>query len=110
MHSASNVLTTLFIRGRHFGSSCWISSQKLTAISQVARVNFRFLCVWRLRNFREIQSLMEELSALYPPRVLHEMYEAAISDEDHSFWYVNLVAKHKEDMFYIRFEHKMVYE
>ena len=50
MHSASNILTTLFIRGRHFGNSGWISSQKLTAISTVARVNFRFMLVWRLRN------------------------------------------------------------
>jgi hypothetical protein len=110
MHSASNILTTLFIRGRHLGSSCWLSSQKLTAITPVARVNFRFMCVWRLRNFREIQSLMEELSALYPMQVLHEMYETAISDEDHSFWFINLVAKKKEDMFFIRFEHKMVLE
>ena len=110
MHAASNILTTLFIRGRHFGSSCWLSSQKLTAISQVARVNFRFMCVWRLRNYREIQSLMEELSALYPPYILQEMYETAISDEDHSFWYINLVAKKKEDMFYIRFDHKMIYD
>ena len=108
MHSASNILTTLFIRGRHFGSSCWISSQKLTAISQVARVNFRFLLVWRLRNLKEIQSLLEELSALYPVAVLHEMYQTAITDEDHSFWYINLVAKKKEDMFFIRFDHKML--
>ena len=110
MHSASNILTTLFIRGRHFGSSCWLSSQKFTAISTVARVNIRFICAWRQRNAREIQSLIEELSALYPPHVLYEMYETAISDEDHSFWYINLVAKKKEDMFFIRFEHKMVYE
>ena len=110
MHSASNILTTLFIRGRHFGSSCWISSQKLTAISQVARVNFRFLLVWRLRNLKEIQSLLEELSALYPVAVLHEMYQTAITDEDHSFWYINLVAKKKEDMFFIRFDHKMLLE
>ena len=98
------------MRGRHFGSSCWLSTQKLTAISQVARVNFRFMCVWRLRNAREIQSLMEELSALYSPNILHEMYQAAISDEDHSFWYINLVAKRTDDMFFVRFEHKMVYE
>ena len=109
MHRAGNILTTLFIRGRHFGSSCWLSTKKLTAISQVARVNFRFLCVWRLRNAREIQSLMEELSALYPPNILYEMYEAAIA-EDYSFWYINLVAKRKEDMFFVRFEEKMVYE
>jgi len=109
-HSASNILTTLFIRGRHFGSSCWLSSQKLTAIAPVARVNFRFMLVWRLRNQFEIRALMEELSALYPMQVLHEMYETAITHEDHSFWYIDLVAKKKEDMFFIRFEHKMILE
>ena len=110
MHRAATILTTLFIRGRHMGSSAWISSQKLTAISSVARVNFRFLCVWRLRNQKEIYALLEELSALYPIPVLHEMYETALNDEDHSFWYINLVAKKKEDMFHIRFEHKMLWE
>ncbi len=110
MHNASNILTTLFVRGRHFGSSCWLSSQKLTAIAQVARVNFRFMLVWRLRNFREIQSLMEELIAIYPANVLHEMYKAAIEDEDHSFWFINMVAKKKDDMFFVRFDQKIVYE
>ena len=110
LHSSGNILTTLFIRGRHFGSSCWISSQKPTAISTVARVNFRFLLCWRLRNQREVMALMEELSAVYPIQILHQMYEAALSDEDHSFWFINMVAKKKEDMFHIRFEHKMQLE
>jgi hypothetical protein len=66
--------------------------------------------VWRLRNAKEIQALMEELSAIYPIKVLREMYDTAISDEPHSFWYINLVAKAKEDMFYVRFEEKMVVE
>ena len=109
VHSASNVLTTLFIRGRHLGCSTWLSSQKLTALAPVARVNFRFMCVWRLRNAKEIQSLMEELSALYPTKVLQEMYEMA-TDEPHSFWYINMVAKSKKDMFFVRFEEKMVLE
>jgi hypothetical protein len=109
MHSASNILTTLFVRGRHFGSSCWVSSQKLCACSAVMRVNLRFMCVWRLRNKKELlDGLLYELSALYPIQVLHEMYETAINDEDYSFWYINLVAKKKEDMMFIRFEHKMV--
>ena len=107
VHSASGVLTTLFVRGRHFGSSCWLSSQKLTANSTVARVNFRFLCVWRMHNAKEIQALMEELSALYPIRTLREMHEAAI-EAPHSFWYVNLVSKGKREMFYVRFDDKIV--
>jgi hypothetical protein len=108
MHASGNILTTLFIRGRHFGSSCWLSSQKLTAISTVARVNFRFMLVWRLRNQREVMALMEELSAVYPIPVLHQMYETALTDAPHSFWYINMVAKQKSDMFYVRFEDKMV--
>ena len=56
---------------------------------------------------KEIQALMEELSAIYPVKVLHEMYEEATS-EPHSFMYVDLVAKQKEDMFHVRFEYKMV--
>jgi hypothetical protein len=109
MHSANNILTTLMIRGRHIGSSCWLSSQKLCCISNVARVNMRFMLVWRLRNKKELlDGLLYELSALFPLPVLYEMYETAINDQDFSFWYINLVAKKKEDMMFIRFEHKMV--
>ena len=109
LHSPTGVLNSIFVRGRHSAQSIWVSSQKLTAISTVARVNFRFILCWRLRNQKEIIALMEELSAIYPVKVLHEMYETAVS-EPHSFWYINLVQKRKEDMFYIRFEQKMIYD
>ncbi len=108
-HSASGILTTLFIWGRQFGSSCWLSSQTLTAISTVARVNVRFVLCWRLRIAKEAQAFMEELSAIYPVRTLHEMYDAAIG-EPHSFWHVNLVAKDKDDMFFTHFEHRLQVE
>ena len=54
--------------------------------------------------------MTEELSAVCPIPILHQMYEAALSDEDHSFWYINLVAKKRDDLFHIRFEHKMQLE
>jgi len=50
MHNAGNCLTSLMIRGRHFGVSTWLSTQKLSARSLVARVNFQAMLVWRLRN------------------------------------------------------------
>ena len=96
------------IRGRHFGVSTLLSSQKLSAISLVARVNFQFMLVWRLRNYKEIECLMEELSALYPKQTLHDMCAAAITDQDHSFWYILLTAKKKEEMFFVRFEQQLV--
>lgn len=105
LHSSSNTLATLYVRARHFGATVWVSSQKLTAIATVARVNTRFYCVWRLRSAKEIQALLEELSAIYPVKVLREIYETAVSDEDHSFLFINLVARQKEQMFHLRFEH-----
>ena len=35
------------------------------------------------------------------------MYEEAVG-EAHSFWYVNLVAKDRDEMFHVRFEYKIV--
>ena len=55
-------------------------------------------------------ALLEELSAVYPINVLHHMYETALQDEDYSFWYINMVAKQKQDMFHNRFEHTMILE
>ena len=65
------------------------------------------MLVWRLRNKMELSSLLEELSAVYPMKTLLEMYDLATS-EPYSFWYVLLTAKRKEDMFFLRFESKML--
>ena len=67
------------------------------------------MLVWRLRNKRELlDGLLYELSALFPLAVLYEFYEQAINDQEHSFWFIDLVAKKKEDMMFVRFEKKMV--
>ena len=51
--------------------------------------------------------MCEELSALYPKKVRLSMYEAA-TDEPYSFWYILLTAKKKTDMFFLRFDKKIV--
>ena len=70
--------TSLFIRGRHFGCITWLSSQKLTAIALVCRVNLQFMGVWRMRIAKGIAAVMEELSALAPMKTLYEMYRHRI--------------------------------
>ena len=64
------------------------------------------MCVWRMRNAKEIAAVMEELSALANSRTLFKMYNMAMEDEDYSFWYVLLTAK-KAEMFHIRFDKRM---
>ena len=109
MHSSSNILSMLFMRGRHLMVSTILSTQKFRAVSTMIRTNAQFLIVFRLRNSKELEALMEEISAVYDRKTLLRMYEHA-TDEPFSFWYLLLTSKQKEDMFYLRFDGKMVPE
>jgi hypothetical protein len=107
IHQNGNIFATLFTKGGHYGVSTWVSSRKLRSIATTARVNFRFACIWRLRNQKEIDSLLEELSALHPVKTLRAMYEQAL-EESFSFWYINFIAKKKSEMFHVRFDYHQV--
>ena len=97
MHSSTNILTSLFVRGRHLGCACWLLTQKLRVVSLICRTNFTFMLIWRLRNSKELMSILEELDALHDRRVLMQMYQIATQDK-HGFWYINLL-NDKEQMF-----------
>ena len=73
--------------------STWVSSQKLRLISAAVRVNVQFLCCWRLRNQRQLDAVIEELSAEQATR------------EPYSFLFVYYL-KPKNEMFYKRFEER----
>jgi hypothetical protein len=103
----SGIITQLFVRNRHYGLTVWVLSQKMTAVSLTCRVNFRWILVWRLRSHKEMECVLHELSAIHPVKTLLEMYNMAVSDAPYSFWYVNMTAK-VEDMFWIRFEEKLI--
>ena len=102
-----SMLNTLFIRGRHMMISTLVSTQKLRLINQTIRVNAQFILCWRLRNALELDAIIEELSAVYSKKQLLEMYEVATA-EPYSFWYINLTSKTREEMFWLRFEKRMV--
>ena len=104
--TGDGVLDSLFIRGRHYCISCWVSSQQLRLMSSAVRVNTMFYCVFRLRNQLELDALVEELSAMLPKETLYAMYEEA-TREPYSFWMVNLRAP-KSEMFWINFERRFL--
>ena len=106
MHSSNNILTSLFVRGRHLGCACWLLTQKLRVVSLICRTNFCWMLIWRLRNSKELMSILEELDALHDRRVLMQMYQIATQDK-HGFWYVNLL-NDKEQMFFKGFEQRML--
>ena len=102
----SQLLHSLFTRGRHSGISTVVSTQKFTAIHPIIRVNATELLVFRLRNFKDLEAFVEEVSALIDKKSLLEIYNIA-TEEPYSFLYVKLNAKKRDDMFYVKYDKKI---
>ena len=107
--SGGSWLVSLATRGRHFGCTWIVSSQVLNLVGTVIRKNCRCMCIWRLRNHKEVETLCEELSGVYDKNTLLDMYRTATA-EPFSFMLVRLDAKTRETMFYLRFEQRLVPE
>ena len=107
--SGGSWLVSLATRGRHFGVTWIISSQVLNLVGTIIRKNCRCMCVWRLRNHKEVETLCEELSGVYDKDTLLEMYRAATA-EPYSFMFIRLDVKTRQSMFYLRFEASLVPE
>ena len=105
--AGGSTLNRLLCRGRHSMVATYILSQKLRACGSLLRVNSQALIVFRLRNRLELDAIIEELSAVYDKKVLMEMYQLATA-LPYSFWYINLAASKVEDMFWLRFEQRMI--
>ena len=53
------------IRGRHYMISTITSTQVFKQIPPIVRKNMTHLFIYRLRNYRDLESIVEELSAVY---------------------------------------------
>jgi hypothetical protein len=102
----SKLLHSLFTRGRHSSISTIVSTQKFTAVAQIIRVNATFLCVYRLRNQKDLDSFLDEVSGTVGRKELLEIYNLA-TKEPYSFLCINLVSPTINDMFYINFNQKI---
>jgi hypothetical protein len=100
-------MISLATRGRHFGVTWIISSQVLNLCGTVIRKNVRCMLVWRLRNHKEVETLCEELSGIYDAKTIMQLYQHA-TEEPFSFLFVRLDAKTKRDMFWLRFEARLL--
>ena len=105
----SKLLHSLFTRGRHISISTIVSTQKFAAIHPIIRVNATSLIVYRLRNYKELEAFLEEISGLITKKELNEIYNLA-TKEEYSFLYVNLTAKNVNNMFYVNFKQRIQIE
>ena len=90
----SQLLHQLCIRGRHYMISTITPTQVLKQISPIARKNMTHLFIYRLRNYGDLEAIVEELGAIYDKKTLLQIYHEAVSEE-YSFLYVNLISKDK---------------
>ena len=68
----------------------------------IIRVNASELFIFRLRNNQDLQTFLDEVSALIDKSTLLEIYKI-VTKEAYSFVYVKLTAKDINDRFYIKF-------
>ena len=103
----STLLHQLYIRGRHYMISTITSTQVYKQISPIVRKNMTHLFIYRLRNYGDLEAIIEEMSAIYDKKTLLHMYHEAI-DEPYSFLYVNLMSKDRTKMFLQRFDRYLI--
>ena len=102
----SNILHGLFTRGRHNAISCILSTQKYDVLAPIIRLNASALFIFRLKNMNEVNSFLEENSALVDKKTLYDMYQQAVNFAPYSFFYINTNAKDVSNMFFINFERR----
>ena len=61
---SSKLLHSLFTRGRHSCISTFIATQKFNALATIIRVNADSLYVFRLRNYQDLSTFLDEVSAI----------------------------------------------
>ena len=68
---SSKLLHALYVRGRHNMISTITSTQKINAIHPIIRVNATELYVYRLRNTKDLDTFIEEVSAVLDLKKKH---------------------------------------
>ena len=88
-----------------------VGTQKFNALSPLIRVNATELYVYRLRNYKDLETFVEDVSAVVSgdKKLILEIYNMATS-APYSFLFVNLRAKDKNELFMIKFNQKIMIE
>ena len=107
----NKLLNQLYVRGRHQGINVITSLQQMVTVPRIIRVNATHLFIYKVRNFREIEILQEEFSAVVrkgslqeSKKVIYDLYEEA-TNEPHSFLFIDLLQKDPDKMFLKNFTH-----
>ena len=65
------------------------------------------MIAFRIKNYKDLENILEENSALVDVKILRELYEKAV-EQPYSFLYINLAATSIDEMFYKSFEARLI--
>ena len=85
----SKILHGPYTKSRHFGLSVITASQKLNALAPIVRLNSSSLYIFKLKNQAELDTFIQEQSALIDKKTINEIYRIA-TEEPYSFLFVKL--------------------
>ena len=74
------------------------STQVSKQIQPIVSKSITHLFIYILRNYGHLESIIEEMSAIYNKKTLLQMYHDAVS-EPYSFLYTNLMMKDKNTVY-----------
>ena len=99
----SKILHGLYTKSRHFGLSVITATKKYNALSPIVRLNSSSLYIFKLKNQSELDTFIQEQSALIDKKTINEIYRVA-TEEPHSFLFVKLRESDVNKIFMKRFE------
>ena len=100
----SKILHGLYTKSRHFGLSVITSSQKLNALAPIVRLNTSSLYIFKLKNQAELDTFIQEQSALIDKKTMLEIYRTAVDAQPYSFLFVKLRESDINKIFMVRLE------
>jgi len=103
----NKLLNSLYVRGKHNNISIITSVQKVSTVPPTIRVNATHLFFFKVRNFKEIEILQDELSE--SKKMIYQLYEVA-TQQCYNFLCINLLEKDPQKMFMINFTHYLQIE
>ena len=83
------------------------SVQKVVTVAPLIRTQATHTFTFRLRSFQDLQIWLDENSAIYDKKTLLKMYHMCV-DQPFGFIYINLSTQDRNDMFWFKFEAKLV--
>ena len=95
----NSLLTSLYVRGRHFNCSVITSTQMFRGLDSIIRKNLQSLYVFRLSHFKEYEAIAEEVSNFVDKKTFRQLYKIA-TDEPFNFLLIRLKEKNIDNIFW----------